>query len=195
MLEWYEFFNKSEEKHMEMIVCRRNIKLGLLPTKIFQSKENLSPFVATQEYKDKSINLKKQLTKYDNDIKKKKVKKHQRDIKDYKEGKVYRWQEDMVKTISRNSSMEQEVVQNSGQDRTYNQPPRTGNNVIQESGKNPGVIQQGRGPTPLGRELGRPGGKGSPQYNVHTEDRFLPLRGQTPQKTGTTWILSLPDLW
>lgn len=44
----------------------------------------------------------------DNEVKNKKVKKYQRDKKDYMEGRVYKWQEDEIITNSANTSLDKE---------------------------------------------------------------------------------------
>lgn len=68
-------------------------KLSNLDTEI---KEKLLPFRDSEEYKERSMNLKKTLEKEENKQKLKKKKKYNRDMEDYQTGIVFEWQNKIV---------------------------------------------------------------------------------------------------
>ncbi|PIO11720.1 hypothetical protein AB205_0093780 [Aquarana catesbeiana] len=94
MEEWYKFFNDSEIALLRKIVVRRQHKLKNIESEILQIKDQLLPFHETREYKDKENNLQEAAKKYDKEIQLKKQKKFKRDVLDYKNQQVYKWQTD-----------------------------------------------------------------------------------------------------
>lgn len=69
----------------------------------------MEPFMSSQEYIDKAKELSTHLTKYDGEIKDKKLKKYFRDIKDYQENKVYKWQDNLQTSPPQDSPAEREI--------------------------------------------------------------------------------------
>lgn len=94
MEEWYKFFNDSEIALLRKIVVRRQHKLKNIESEILQIRDQLLPFHETREYKDKENNLQEAAKKYDKEIQLKKQKKFKRDVLDYKNQQVYKWQTD-----------------------------------------------------------------------------------------------------
>lgn len=91
--EWYQFFNTCEQKLMQMMISRRKAKKVILESKIAGLRKSMEPFKSNSEYAEKAKTLQIHLTNYDGEIKSKKLKKYQRDIKDFEGNKVYKWQE------------------------------------------------------------------------------------------------------
>lgn len=105
--DWFNFFNINEHKLSDLIILRRRFKLAKIETKITELKELLCPFKDSLEYKAKSTQIQKFIEKTDKDIKAKKIKKYQRDLKDYGDNSVYQWQEDVKEAtiVSATSSL------------------------------------------------------------------------------------------
>lgn len=94
MEDWYKFFNDSENALLGKIVIRRRHKLKNIETEILQIRDQLVPFLESREYKEKENKLQEAMTKYDKEIQLKKQKKFRRDVLDYKNQQVYKWQID-----------------------------------------------------------------------------------------------------
>lgn len=56
------------------------------------------PFKESNEYQGKAQNLQTYLSKYDGEIKQKT---YQRDLKDFNDQKVYKWQEELIPPMSK----------------------------------------------------------------------------------------------
>ena len=112
---WYNFFNGCENKLLDIIIDRRKIKLKKIETTINGLKENMTPHSSTDDYSTRAKKLQDFLTKLDNEIKNKKVKKYQRDKKDYVAGKIYSWQENDIIPNSNNTSLNDEMETNKTQ--------------------------------------------------------------------------------
>lgn len=72
---WYQLFNACEQKLMQMMIRQRQAKKVILESKITELKAKMEPFMATNEYIDKVKNLWLHLSKYDGEIKDKKISK------------------------------------------------------------------------------------------------------------------------
>lgn len=103
-------FNQSEAKLLELIIKRRQIKLRKVESRIKELKDTLAPLANTNEYIDKCKMVQGYISKVDKETKNKKVKKHQRDVEDYK-NKMYKWQEFLPSEgyESKDSTPEREV--------------------------------------------------------------------------------------
>lgn len=66
--------------------------MRMIETSITEIKNSLLPFVHLKEYKDKEKELQESIKKYDTTIQAKKQKKFKRDVMDYKNSNVYKWQ-------------------------------------------------------------------------------------------------------
>ena len=106
---WYNFFNGCENKLLDIIIDRRKIKLNKIETTINGLKESMTPHISTDDFSTRAKKLQDFLSKLDNEIKTKKVKKYQRDKKDYLAGKIYSWQENDVTPSSNNTSLNDEI--------------------------------------------------------------------------------------
>lgn len=92
MEKWYSFFNKCENDLLQNIDERRQYKLRGIETNITELKSSLLPFSNQSEYKEKDTQLQEIIKKYDIEVQAKKQKKFKRDILDYMNKKVYKWQ-------------------------------------------------------------------------------------------------------
>ncbi|KAM5182258.1 ecto-ADP-ribosyltransferase 5-like [Mantella aurantiaca] len=93
---------------MELIISRRKFKLE---SRILEIKELMATSQDTEEFKAEMKNLVDFTSKIDNKTKNKKAKKFLRDVEDYKNHKVYKWQEDDTNVSSRESSPERDLFQ------------------------------------------------------------------------------------
>ena len=106
---WYNFFNGCENKLLDIIIDRRKIKLNKIETTINSLKESMTTHISTDDYSTRAKKLQDFLSKLDTEIKNKKVKKYQRDKKDYLAGKIYSWQENDTIPNSNNTSLNDEI--------------------------------------------------------------------------------------
>lgn len=90
--DWFKYFNTAGVAFLEFLIKRKNNKLAHLDVEIKLIKEKLSPHVTSEEYKERSSNLKKLLEKEEVEQNNKKRKKYYRDVGDYKNGLVFDWQ-------------------------------------------------------------------------------------------------------
>lgn len=89
---WYKYFNDVGLDLLRFLIARKRRKLNKLDEEISEVKEKLSLYRESEEYKNKSDNLRKTLEKEDLDQKVKKKKKYMRDMEDYKSNQVFKWQ-------------------------------------------------------------------------------------------------------
>lgn len=180
--EWYGFFNSCKQKLLDLIISRRNIKLQKLETMIIELKEAFIPFKDTPEYRDKNSQVHKYLEHLDRDTKNKKIKKYQRDLKDYREH-VYKWQEESGEfALVQSVESSPERGEGAGREPYYTPIPR-GNPSNQ-----PRPNTRGRGGGGASRTPADPGPPGvrnqyeyyepdrSMNYGVPTHNRFQPLQ-------------------
>lgn len=95
MADWFSLFNKCEGELLQNIVKRRQFKLRMIETNIAEIKGLLVPFASQRDYKDKEKELQEHIKKYDGEIQAKKQKKFKRDVLDYKNNRVYKWQSNL----------------------------------------------------------------------------------------------------
>lgn len=70
--EWYKYFNEAGVKFLEFLVQRKKCKLTRLDIEIKLIKDKLLPHINSEEYKERSISLKKLLEKEEIEQKNKK---------------------------------------------------------------------------------------------------------------------------
>lgn len=90
--EWYKFFKNSEKRMLNLILDRRRAKLTQLNHAIQVTKGILDPHKDTKEYIERMNHIKEFMDKVDKETQNKKLKKYQRDINDYQQNMVYKWQ-------------------------------------------------------------------------------------------------------
>lgn len=208
MNEWLEFFNKAGRELQGLVLKRKQIKLSMLNEKIRDLQEKLEPIKDTNQMNEFNNNIKKKLEKIDRETQKKKVKKFNRDLNDFKTNKIYAWQASLV------SNTEDPAANTSAAGGTSN-PPKGDNkkkaankSKVSHAGMNPRSSERGRSveagqygrdyyrsPRPSSRGRGgvryhqspRPlsrgrGGYPRGQYNEYSSPRGY--RGNTPQGYG-----------
>lgn len=92
LLEWFQYFNEAGVKFLQFLAQCKKSKLIRLDTEIKLIKDKLSPLNNSEDYKERSLSLKKLLEKEEVEQKNKKKKKYNRDVGDYKSGLVFEWQ-------------------------------------------------------------------------------------------------------
>lgn len=138
----------------------------------------MEPFQGTKEFLDKAQQLHTHLSKYDTDIQQKKLKKYQRDIKDFEQNQVYKWQTDLIPTnpnvppVQRDLEIHNAVSQlakDFNKRATPHTPVRTSNKSVSYPKNNP--PQRGRNyPPQNNNNYPYPA-----PYMVPTHNRFAPL--------------------
>lgn len=91
----YAFFSKCEKELLSNIVKRRQLKLRGIEANISEIKTLLQPYSNQSDYKIKERELQEIIKKYDLEIQAKKQKKFKREVLDYTNRKVYKWQMDI----------------------------------------------------------------------------------------------------
>lgn len=186
MGDWYTLFNKCEGELLLNIIKRRQFKLRGIKTNLTELKNLLVPFVHLKEYKDKEKELQESIKKYDSDIQANKQKKFKRDVLDYKNSTVYKWQvslddqQDELEDLSMDESSEEPILT-----RPLGMLGFTTRRM--EVTSNPPYSQER--PAPSNRQPGRrdvrrddyqaPLDYRTPtnnRYNIPTYNRFSPLR-------------------
>lgn len=92
MIEWLEFFNRVGRELQDLVLTRKQVKLGKLNEQISGIRKKLEPISESSQMKEFNTNMKKKLEKVDRDTQKKKVRKYNRDAADFKNNKIYAWQ-------------------------------------------------------------------------------------------------------
>lgn len=90
--DWNEFFNQCGLQLISKLVSKKQTQLGTLNQQIESLKLKMEPDINTPEAARLSGNLQKSLEKEDEVIQKRKQKKMQRDLMDYRSKQIYRWQ-------------------------------------------------------------------------------------------------------
>lgn len=192
MEDWYRFFNESETALLGKIVVRRWHKLKNIETEILQIRDQLIPFLESREYKDKEKNLQEAVTKYDKEIQQKKQKKFRRDVLDYKNQQVYKWQieenymEDDHNISMIDKSRESSVIEETT---TWQETRPTGIRTPRERPEEiptPGIRREGYSPEcRYYRQQARDGGRLQQRNNVPNtqrtpryRNRYSPLRNE-----------------
>lgn len=90
--EWFKYFNEAGVGFLQFLVAKKKRKLTMLDLEINTIRSKLAPFKDDQEYIRRSEALKTILIKEEMEQKQKKRRKYNRDIKDYKDNLVFKWQ-------------------------------------------------------------------------------------------------------
>lgn len=98
MVEWLEFFNKVGRELQDLVLTRKQRKLGRINEQINIIRSKLEPMNESNQIKEFNNNMKRKLEKVDRDTQKKKVRKYNRDAADFKNNKIYAWQNPAVST-------------------------------------------------------------------------------------------------
>lgn len=183
--DWFQFFNEAGGKLLQFLIKKKNDKLARLDGEIKIIKEKLSPFKDSEEYKEKSMNLRKILEKEETEQKIKKKKKFCRDVGDYKAGSVFVWQSKIAAETSEVTGCpsapggEEMSVESEGYQRrppsTQTQQPSASRRASHRS-----PVRQGKPPQPKPRsrpqkETGKNHKKGPKnhkpsEYNQHNQE-------------------------
>lgn len=121
---WYQFFNKCKSDLLQTIIKRRKFKLQGVETHIVELQNSLLPFLSKPDYKDKETQLQESIKKYETEIQTKKQKKFKRDVLDYKNNKVYKWQAEEecpleLDEVSLEDSSSEDMEEIGNEDATY----------------------------------------------------------------------------
>lgn len=90
--EWFTFFEGKGREVMEFLIKRKQRKLKLLDNQIKEIRDKIYPLKETPEYIRLMGELQKNMQKKDLENKNGKKKKYIRDLEDYQNKRVYRWQ-------------------------------------------------------------------------------------------------------
>lgn len=90
--EWFKFFNEAGVNFLQFLIAKKKRKLITLDSEINNIRSKLTPFKGETEYMQKSEALKSILIKEELEQKIKKKRKYNRDIKDYSDNVVFKWQ-------------------------------------------------------------------------------------------------------
>lgn len=93
---WVKFFNDAGLGLLRFLIQRKSDKLLRLDGEIKNIKEQLTPHINSEDYKEQSKGLLKTLEKEDKDQKIKKKKKYIRDKQDYQSGLIFIWQKKLA---------------------------------------------------------------------------------------------------
>ena len=179
--EWFQFSNACEQKLLQLMIRRRKAKNVITEAHITDLKTSMGPFMGSKEYLERAQTLQSHLTKYDGNIKNKKLKKYHRDTKDYQDSKVYKWQIKSEPIGSKDSSIDRDIeVHNlvtlaANKFKTQSSTPKKTKKTSQ------GPQQQGgRGPPPQppynsGYHPGPPNNYQPAPYMAPNHNRFAPL--------------------
>lgn len=188
MEEWLAFFNKAGRELQDLVLKRKQIKLGRINENIRQLQEKLEPIKESNQMKDFNINIKKKLDKVDREMQKKKVKKFTRDSNDFRTNKIYTWQNindgSQVETVGDLNHEVEHVAKKSTSKITQKKYGQK--NVVKKN------EQGSTNPSQNGESSGknsnseyayspRPPRQGRGDYDYHTP---RPYRGNTPQGRG-----------
>lgn len=189
MEEWFSFFSKCEKELLGNIIKRRQLKMRTIEVNINEIRTLLLPFNSQSDYKVKERELQEHIKKYDANIQAKKQKKYKRDVLDYTNKKVYKWQIELGETsvdsdeLSLDDQFSDEIIEEDTQ--PLNTPRRTRFENTTPS-RREAIPRTPNSPSryPGNRRddyYGRP--PMSPRYNVPTRNRYSPLgygRQRTP---------------
>lgn len=92
MKEWLDFFNKAGLELQDLVLTRKEFKFTKINEQIKDIERKLEPIKGTNSILEFNNNMKKKLEKLDREVQKKKVKKYIRDSTDFKNNKIYAWQ-------------------------------------------------------------------------------------------------------
>lgn len=90
--EWGDFFMRKGVELMELLLRRKQRKMKSLESQIQDLQVHLEPHKDSEEFLRLSGELKQKLAKWDSETQAKKKKKFLRDLKDYNEGVIFKWQ-------------------------------------------------------------------------------------------------------
>lgn len=148
--EWYSFFESKGREIMEFLIKRKQRKLKSLENQIKEIRDKISPFKDTPEYNKHMGELQKNMQKKDLENRNGKKKKYQRDLDDYQNKRVYRWQATLENNVANNSQIDNTGDQNVGARAPY--PPN----------------QQ--------QQDGRPPNRGHPPHQYEDKQPYTPLQ-------------------
>lgn len=126
MEEWFEFFNSKSIDGLKFLLQRKLKKTRLIEQQIEEIKQKLEPHKESTDFKRLATQLNKDLIAKDLEVQQRKMKKYQRDISDYKNDQVFKWQSKIEQPQSNStySTPEREVrIQDPTTSHIYN-PPR-----------------------------------------------------------------------
>lgn len=92
MKEWLDFFNKVGMELQDLVLTRKQFKLAQVNEQISEIERKLESIKDTNPIIEFNNNMKKKLEKLDREVQKKKVKKYIRDSSDFKNNRIYLWQ-------------------------------------------------------------------------------------------------------
>lgn len=130
--EWYTFFEGKGREVMEFLIKRKQRKLTLLDKQIKEIRDKMYPFRETPEYNKLMGELQKNMQKKDLENKNGKKKKYLRDLEDYQNKRVYRWQS----TLENNNTVNSQTgtTNNQNEDTRTTHPQERQNHQQQDRG-------------------------------------------------------------
>lgn len=153
--EWAEFFVKCGLDLIKFIIKRKQKKLQEIQGKIEELREKLEPNKNDEEYKLTSENIQLTLEKKEQEIIKRKNGKYRRDMGDFKNGRIFKWQ------IQSRQRYYQRTTNLTNTDRPSNSPIRLDPSFQQRPNRTnaPQHINRGWGsynPRPQSNDYSRP---------------------------------------
>lgn len=168
LAEWFKYFNEAGVNFLQFLIAKKKRKLTVLDSEINNIKSKLMPFKSESEYMQRSDALKSIFNKEESEQKMKKKRKYNRDVKDYSDNVVFRWQviapsdPSPVTTLTNSQSIP--VVNGEITTRHASPKPPRGRLGSQQH---------------QGQSRGRGGGKGSlPRPNYHSPPPWRHWEGQ-----------------
>lgn len=92
LAEWFKYFNEAGVNFLQFLIAKKKRKLTTLDLEINNIISKLTPFKSESEYMQRLEALKSILIKEESEQRIKKKRKYNRDIKDYSDNIVFKWQ-------------------------------------------------------------------------------------------------------